>query len=241
VGIGAIANRRLRPTPNLSHGVTGPRRPSAPTAGIYVLAGTNGAGKSSIGGEALRQVGVEFFNPDAIAQRIRTLQPTATMEHVNSLAWHTGRRLLEQAIVDRRNFAFETTLGGASMTGLLARAADAGLEVRVWYVGLATPDLHLARVRARVARGGHDIPEDAIRRRFDQSRLNLIRLLGKLTELRLYDNSAEADPAAGVAPKPVLLLHWRSGRIIAPADLHQTPDWAQPIIVAAAKLAPQAP
>jgi predicted ABC-type ATPase len=208
-----------------------------PTAGIFVLAGTNGAGKSSIGGEALRQAGVEFFNPDVIAHRIRAVRPAATMEQVNSLAWHAGRRLLEHAIVDRRDFAFERTLGGASITGLLASAADAGLEIRVWYVGLATPALHIARVHAGVARGGHDIPEGAIRRRFDQSRLNLIRLLPKLTELRLYDNSAEADPGAGVAPQPVLLLHTRGGRIIAPADIRQTPAWAQPIIVAAVKLA----
>ena len=206
-------------------------------AGIFVLAGTNGAGKSSIGGEALRQAGVEFFNPDVVAQRIRALQPRASQEHVNSLAWHAGRRLLEQAIAGRRSFAFETTLGGTTMTELLQRAAAAGLEVRIWYVGLATVALHLARVRARVARGGHDIAAADIRRRFDQSRLNLIRLLPKLFELLIYDNSAEADPAAGLAPRPVLLLHWRKGRIVAPRDLRATPDWAKPMVAAATKLA----
>lgn len=209
----------------------------APAAGLFVLAGTNGAGKSSIGGEALRRVGVEFFNPDAVAQRIRALQPMASQEQANSLAWHAGRRLLEQAIVDKRNFAIETTLGGATVTGLLERAADAGLQVRIWYVGLATPELHLARVRARVARGGHDIPEIDIRRRFDHSRLNVIRLLPRLTELRLYDNSAKADPFAGVPPRPVLLLHWQHGRIVAPASLGMTPDWAKPIVAAAITLA----
>lgn len=205
-------------------------------AGIFALAGTNGAGKSSIGGEALRQAGVEFFNPDIVAQRIRALQPAATQAQVNSAAWHAGRRLLEQAIAGRRSFAFETTLGGATMTELLERAAGAGLEVRIWYVGLATPALHLARVRARVARGGHDIPAADIRRRFDRSRLNLIRLLPRLTELRLYDNSEEADPAAGLAPSPVLLLHWRRRRIVAPRDLRATPDWAKPIVAAATRL-----
>ncbi len=119
------------------------------------------------------------------------------------------------------------------MVGLLERAADAGLHVRIWYGGLATPELHMARVRARVSRGGHDIPEADIRRRFDQSRLNLIRLFRRLAELRVVDNSTEADPAAGVPPRPVLLLHWRRGRILAPPSLRRTPDWAKPILAAA--------
>jgi predicted ABC-type ATPase len=69
--------------------------------------------------------------------------------------------------------------------------------VRVWYVGLSSPELHIARVRARVAKGGHDIPEPRIRERYDASRLNLIRLLPRLSELWVYDNSVEADPDAG--------------------------------------------
>jgi predicted ABC-type ATPase len=204
---------------------------------IYVLAGTNGAGKSSIGGEALREAGVEFFNPDEAARRIRAAQPGLTQTEVNSAAWHHGRRLLENAIADHLDFAFETTLGGETMTRLLEGASDAGLEVRVWYAALESPERHIERVRRRVAKGGHDIPEADIRRRYDQSRLNLIRLLPKLAELRVYDNSKEGDPDAGVEPAPRLVLHWRSGRIVAPRDLAPTPDWAKPIVAAAMKLA----
>ena len=204
---------------------------------IYVLAGTNGAGKSSIGGEAFREAGVDFFNPDEAARRIHAAQPGLTQTEVNSAAWHQGRRLLEAAIGNRLDFAFETTLGGETMTQLLERAAEAGFELRVWYAGLASPELHIERVRRRVAKGGHDIAEADIRRRYDQSRLNLIRLLPRLTELRLYDNSEEADPDAGREPAPRLLLHWRSGRIVAPRDFKDTPDWGKPIVAAAMKLA----
>jgi predicted ABC-type ATPase len=204
---------------------------------IYVLAGTNGAGKSSIGGEALREAGVDFFNPDEAARWILAGQPGLTQTEANSAAWHEGRRLLERAIDNQLDFAFETTLGGDTMTGLLERAAEAGLELRVWYAGLDGPALHLERVRLRVAKGGHDIPEADVRRRYDQSRLNLIRLLPKLTELRVYDNSAEGDPDTGRAPAPRLLLHWRSGRIRAPRDFSTTPDWAKPILAAAIKRA----
>ena len=200
---------------------------------IYVLAGTNGAGKSSLIGAILERQGVEFFNPDAAARRIRERDPAISQTEANGAAWQQGRRLLERAITERLTFAFETTLGGATMTALLERALAEGLEVRVWYVGLATPELHLARVRARVARGGHDIPEADIRRRFHDGRLNLVRLLPRLTELRVYDNSQEADPRAGRAPSPVLLLHLVRGKIAASCPLGQTPQWAKPILAAA--------
>jgi predicted ABC-type ATPase len=210
---------------------------AAPRPGrLYVLAGANGAGKSSIGGEALRQAGIDFFNPDHAAQRIRTVQPRLSQTEVNSAAWHHGRRLLERAIVDHLDFAFETTLGGQTMTGLLERAAGAGLEVRIWYAGLATPELHIERVARRVAKGGHDIPDEDVRRRYDQSRLNLIRLLPKLAELRVYDNSEEADPDAGKEPALRLLLHLRNRRIAAPSNLGSTPGWAKPIVAAAMKM-----
>lgn len=104
---------------------------------------------------------------------------------------------------------------------LVCRADDAGL--------------HLARVRARVARGGHDIPEAAIRRRFEHSRFNLILLLPVLVSLRIYDNSFDADPAAGAAPKPVLVLHRVRGRIFNPRDLPRVPDWARPIAAGGAR------
>jgi predicted ABC-type ATPase len=106
------------------------------------------------------------------------------------------------------------------------------MEVRIWYAGLDSPEKHIARVQARVKRGGHDIPEPAIRRRFDQSRLNLIRLLPRLTELRVYDNSAEADPHTGKTPAPKLVLHTLNGKWVGPKRLASTPEWAKPIVAA---------
>ncbi len=93
-----------------------------------------------------------------------------------------------RAIAERCNFAFETTLGRSTITSLLETALLSGIEVRIAYVGLSSPELHIARVRSRVEKGGHDIPEERIRDRYDRGRLNLIRLLPRLTELRVYDN-----------------------------------------------------
>ena len=203
------------------------------TPRIYVLAGTNGAGKSSIAGAMLRQQGGEYFNPDEAARRIRSANPGIAQVEANAAAWQQGRRLLERAIAERLDFAFETTLGGNTIAALLEKALASGIEVRVWYVGLRSPELHIARVRARVARGGHDIPEATIRDRYDRGRLNLIRLMPRLTELRVYDNSEEADPHTGAAPEPMLVLHVVRGRVVGSCDLTRTPEWAKPIVAAA--------
>ena len=155
---------------------------------VYVLAGTNGAGKSSVGGAAIREKGAGYFNPDEATRRIRAANPHISERDANIAAWQEGKRLLEEAIARRLVFAIETTLGGETIATLLLRALAEGLEVRMWYVALATPELHIARVRARVAGGGHDIPEHTIRERYDRSRVNLIRLLPHPTELRVFDN-----------------------------------------------------
>ena len=167
-----------------------------------------------------------------MARRIRAVYPSLGVTEANARAWAEGLRQLDDAIQRRRSYFFETTLGGRTITGRLEAALDAGLEVRVWYAGLASPELHIARVAARVRAGGHDIPEADIRRRYDASRRNLIRLLPRLTELKVYDNSAEVVPRRGAA-RPTLVLHCMAGRIVGPRRLDRTPEWAKPIVAAA--------
>jgi predicted ABC-type ATPase len=180
--------------------------------------------------------GAEYFNPDEAARRILAASPGITVDQANSLAWHHGRRLLEHAIAERLDFAFETTLGGNSIPTLLEMALATGLEVRIWFVGLATLELHLERVRARVALGGHDVPEALIRERFTRSRLNLVRLLPRLTGLRVYDNSADGDPARGGTPQPRLILHVANGTVLETCAMEEVPDWTKPIVMAALRL-----
>jgi predicted ABC-type ATPase len=205
-------------------------------AQIFVLAGVNGAGKSSIGGEMLRKMGVANHNPDAHARRIRELAPNVGIDQANAQAWTFGRNALESAIRAGSNFAFETTLGGSSITETLIAGAKAGAQVHVWYVGLSTPELHIRRVKARVRQGGHDIPEDMIRARFDSSRANLIRLIPHLQFLRVFDNSAEAQLETGRQPAPLLLLQMTRSNGKAQAQVFnagQMPQWAKPIVTAA--------
>ena len=207
-----------------------------PRKSIYVIAGVNGAGKSSVAGETFRQSGADYYNPDEAARLLVAANPNLTQREANSTAWHEGVRLLKRAIDERLDFAFESTLGANTIPRLLRKAANAGFDIYVWYVGLESPELHIARVQSRVARGGHDISESDIRRRYEHSRLNLIDLLPVLRALRVFDNSAEADPARGQTPKPTLALAMERGRILGPRDLKHTPAWAKPIVAAALKL-----
>ena len=204
-----------------------------PAPRIQVLAGVNGAGKSSVGGESFRAIGSEYYNPDEAARRFSDVNPVLSQTEANAAAWQLGRSLLERAINIRGEFSFETTLGASTIPRLLQQAATNGFDVYIWYAGLASPELHIKRVKARVARGGHDIPEADIRRRYQHSRLNLIHLLPSLAGLRVYDNSAEADPATGKTPVPKLVLHVERGKIKNPNDLARTPEWAKPVVAAA--------
>jgi predicted ABC-type ATPase len=174
----------------------------------------------------------------APAGRIAEANPGASITEANSAAWLEGKRLLERAIAERGNFAFETTLGGATMTKLLAEAIEAGIDAHMWYMALASPELHLARVKARVSRGGHDIPGREVRRRYDASRHNLLELLPGLASLRVHDNSADADPATGTAPEPKLVLHMERGQIVQHCELATAPEWAKPILLTALQEAP---
>lgn len=205
-------------------------KPELRPACIYVIAGPNGAGKSSIVGAMLLEAGVDYFNPDTEARRIKAENPSIVATEANAIAWRAGKNALERALAGQKTFAFETTLGGNTIPALLGTAVDRGVQLKIWFICLESVELHIERVRARVAKGGHDIPESKIRERFQRARAHLLELLPKTTELRLFDNSRERDPGRGQTPEPLLILHCRQGRIVhlcAPAAI---PNWAKPIV-----------
>ena len=210
---------------------------SSADAIIRVLGGVNGAGKSSLLGSIFTARGLAFFNPDDAARRIQE-KTGWTIEDANAEAWQYMKDALEKSIRTKSSFAFETTLGANTIPRLLREAAEEGMQVMMWFVGLSSPELHIARVRARVAKGGHDIPENKIRERWTRSRENLIELLPFLAELMVFDNTAEGDPAEQAAHPPRLLLHCRKGVVVRPGAkvLEKTPEWAKPIVTAALKL-----
>lgn len=208
-------------------------------ARITVLAGTDGAGKSSIAGAALRAAGGEYFNPDEVTSQMRETNPGMSQEQANALAWQENVRRLRAAIAQRSNYAFETTLGGNTITGLLQQAAAAGIDVAIWYCGLDSPERHIQRAQARVAAGGHGIPENKIRERYDSSRKHLLDLMPDLATLKVYDNSTESTPVRGQQPSPTLLLEVGNQVVrypLAVDEIKATPDWAKALVARAHQL-----
>lgn len=200
---------------------------------LYVLAGVNGAGKSSIGGHLLTQAGLAWFNPDTFARELMAATD-CTPDEANAAAWHAGVHRIDQALSENRSYAFETTLGGNSIPAKIY-AATLTHDVMIWFCGLTSPEQHIARVKARVSVGGHAIPEGKIRERFTTSRSNLIALMPHLTHLAVYDNSIEVAPGDSV-PDPTRVLEMRGGKLVWPTslrDLQRTPEWAKAIVEAA--------
>ncbi|WP_421568560.1 hypothetical protein [Stenotrophomonas sp. PD6] len=202
---------------------------------ILVLAGVNGAGKSSLLGGYLREDGLSWFNPDAFTRELE--DAGYAHDEANAKAWEEGRNRLARAIANGEDYAFETTLGANTIPGLLREAMETH-EVIVWFCGLSSVELHIERVADRVAQGGHDIPEDKIRERFDRSRQNLIALAQGLTTLHVYDNSAPMNNGVAL---PQLVLELERGVVLYPSSVEElgaTPGWAVPIVEHAVQLHP---
>jgi predicted ABC-type ATPase len=207
---------------------------------LYVLAGVNGAGKSSIGGHLLERDALTWFNPDTFARELKAATG-CDQETANANAWQEGMRRLEEALARGWNHAFETTLGGKSVTEKILQATKTH-AVLIWFCGLSSPELHIARVAARVAAGGHPIPEEKIRARYPLAQMNLIKLMPHAAYIKVYDNSAEAA-TNGTVRDPILVLEMENGQVISPAPddleaLQHAPQWTKPILEAALRLGP---
>lgn len=137
----------------------------APT--IYVIAGCNGAGKTTFARQFLpHEVKcLNFLNADLIAQG---LSPWDT----GAAALKAGRILLAEFrlfVAKKQTFAFESTLSGKTYIGLLQQAKQEGFQIYLHYLWLPNPSMAIARVRDRVKIGGHHVPAADIRRRFGRS------------------------------------------------------------------------
>ena len=145
--------------------------PASPPT-IYVIAGCNGAGKTTFAREFLpKEVKcLRFLNADEIARGLSPLKPSAG-------AFRAARLLLTQVdehLRRRETFALESTLSGQTYIRLFQRARQLGYEIELHYLWLSSPAQAVARVRQRVQQGGHHVPAGDIRRRFQRSLVHLL-------------------------------------------------------------------
>ena len=165
-----------------------PRKRSHPNC--YIIAGSNGAGKTTFASEFLPVYANcrNFINPDLLARAYSPFDPDAGMRRA-------GRTVLERIAeftAVRSDFAFETTLAGRTYVPLLRKIKQTGFRLHMFYLWIPSPELALFRIRDRVETGGHNVPERDVRRRFGRTLTNLFCLYRPLLDtLRFFDNSSD--------------------------------------------------
>jgi predicted ABC-type ATPase len=165
---------------------------------LYIIAGPNGAGKTTASFSLLPDVlhCLNFVNADEIA---RGLSPFAS----ESVAFQAGRIMLQridELLPQKVDFAIETTLATRSYVHLVHRAQDLGYKVHLIYFYLENEEQAIQRVAQRVSNGGHNIPEQDIRRRFKRGIYNLLNLYMPICDSVLIYNNV-MTPAKLVARK----------------------------------------
>lgn len=160
---------------------------------VIMIAGPNGAGKTTLAPFLLRDtLNVrEYINADPIALGLSGFDPS-------SVALAAGRIMLNrlhELARQKKSFAFETTLAARSYAGWIETLSAEGYGFQLMFLWLQSAELAVQRVRGRVRAGGHDIPEDVIRRRYDAGLKNFWVLYQPLADSwAVYDNSAAMIP-----------------------------------------------
>lgn len=170
---------------------------------LYIIAGCNGAGKTTASMTILPKVLLvrEFVNADEIAKGLSPFNP-------EGVAIEAGRLMLERidCLLKRgESFSIETTLATRSYINLVRRAHTEGYQVHLIYFWLKSPELAMQRVAERVAHGGHNIPQDVIVRRYSAGISNLFNLfMNEVDSWMIYDNSDNDREEIAVGAKEII-------------------------------------
>ncbi|MFH1799226.1 MAG: zeta toxin family protein [Candidatus Omnitrophota bacterium] len=175
---------------------------------LYVIAGPNGSGKTTFAEKFLPNYAdcFEFINADMIAKGLSPFTPSR-------VAVKAGKILLEQ-IADcarrKADFAFETTLAGKTYVSFFKKMKQEGYELHLFFLWLPAVKLALARIADRVRKGGHDIPEHDVRRRFARGLKNLFQSYGSLFNTwSVFDNSTGSPEQVFRVEQGMITVHNR--------------------------------
>ncbi|MGD8837507.1 MAG: zeta toxin family protein [Desulfobacteraceae bacterium] len=185
---------------------------------LWVLAGGNGAGKSTFYmSSLLSRKGFPFINADMIAKHLNPENP----EQVSYEAASLVERIRDEILTKGISFCFETVFSHESKIDFIAKAKSLGYQVILVYIHLDTLALNEARVHQRISEGGHSVPTEKIRSRLPRTMKNVAVALQLADEARLLDNSYRDKPFQQVA------LIRKGGRIQTTDPL---PCWAKEML-----------
>jgi len=160
---------------------------------LIVIAGPNGAGKSTTAPSLLKGTleVTEFVNADLIAQGLSGFQPEGAV-------FHAGRIMLERIHYlarKRVDFAFETTLASRTFAPWIAELLNTGYAFKLIFLWLPNEEFAVERVAERVRMGGHNVPEETIRRRYHAGIRNFFRLYRPLSDAWFFYDNSGAEPS----------------------------------------------
>lgn len=162
---------------------------------LWILAGGNGAGKSTFYDRFLRPHGLSFVNADMIA---KTLAEQVSPE-VSKHAQEESMKVCLEKLKNGETFCFETVFSHESKLGLISKAKELGYSVTLVFIHLNHSTLNKARVIQRVNEGGHNVPPDRIESRIPRSLENIHKAIKIVDEVTLVDNSSGQNPFVRVA------------------------------------------
>ncbi len=157
---------------------------------LWVLAGGNGAGKSTFYKLYLGKYGIKFVNADLIAKDIDSENPEGLSYHAATVAAKIREDLISQGV----SFCFETVFSHESKIDFLAQAKANGYKIILVYIHLFDSSLNEARVKQRVSEGGHSVPTEKIHSRIPRTMKHIKTALSIVDEARILDNSSKDDP-----------------------------------------------
>jgi predicted ABC-type ATPase len=189
----------------------------ANTRQLWVLAGGNGAGKSTFFNLYLKKHGVTFVNADLIAKDLDPENPEGLSYQAATLASKIREDLIKQGV----SFCFETVFSHESKIDFLAQAKANGYKIILVYIHLFDPRLNAARVSQRVSKGGHNVPIEKILSRIPKTIKNIKIALSIVDEARVLDNSSKDDPF-----KQIIVMKSQKYE----AKIDPLPEWAKDLI-----------
>lgn len=152
---------------------------------LTIIADPNGSGKSTLTRNIQSNLNIPIIDPDAEARKINPSSPEIVAVAAGKMAIRLARNYLE----NNQSFAVETTLSGSTYIKMMQQAKQQGYEINLIFIGIDDVNLNIRRVAERVRNGGHNVPEEDIRRRYERSLANLPIALKLTDNAILFDNS----------------------------------------------------
>lgn len=156
---------------------------------MFIIAGANGSGKSTISRVLLPAEGIVYVNPDEIAKELNPVNPVAARIAAGREALQRTAALIENG----KSFAIESTLSGGTYVKMINLAKSRGYMVVIAYIFVDSPEVCIKRIEARVQNGGHFVPSEDVVRRYARSKDNFVNLYRDIADCWLLYYNGGTD------------------------------------------------